>query len=62
MAHELFGETLKFLPENQSLQNNVVDDNKAVIDMENKIRDFQGLPHRSYRGQIDGLAPEVEVH
>jgi RHS repeat-associated protein len=58
-AHELFGETLKYTPGHEQLQQNVVDDNKAVIDVENKIRKFHGLPERSYNGHI--LTAEVEV-
>jgi hypothetical protein len=48
-AHELFAETYKYTPAGirEGLQNSIVDDSNKVIEIENKYRDFHGLPHRS---------------
>jgi RHS repeat-associated protein len=48
-AHELFAETYKYTPAGtkEGLQNNVIDDSNKVIEIENKYRDFHGLPRRS---------------
>ena len=61
-AHELLGETYKYTPEGTKagLQENVVNDSNKVIDIENEIRQFHGLPMRSYRGHID-LGEPVQV-
>jgi hypothetical protein len=47
VGHELFGETFKYLPGNAGLRNDIVKDSDKVIQIENEIRDFLGLPHRS---------------
>jgi hypothetical protein len=46
-AHELFGETLKLTPGNTWLQQNLVADSVAAVEVENKVRMFHGLPPRS---------------
>jgi RHS repeat-associated protein len=62
-AHELFGETYKYTPAGikEGLQNNIIDDSNKVIEIENKYRDFHGLPHRSGtdHGYIHG--PTIEI-
>jgi len=49
-AHEALAETLKLMPNYKWLQNNPLQDSIEVINMENLIRDFHGLPHRSGKG------------
>jgi hypothetical protein len=53
-AHELFGETYKYTPAGQKegLQNDIVKDSNRVIEIENKYRDFHGLPHRTGRDHL----------
>jgi hypothetical protein len=50
-AHELFAESYKYTPEGRrrglDQEKNFVDDSNTVIGIENKYRDFHGLPHRS---------------
>jgi RHS repeat-associated protein len=47
MAHELLGESFKYMRGNEALQKNIVDDSEKVIAIENEIRQFHGLPLRS---------------
>lgn len=58
-AHELFAESFKYLPGNQHLQNNIIDDSNAVIKIENEIRQFHGLPLRS--GKDHGYLQEQMI-
>jgi len=50
-VHELFAETYKYTPagikEGLNNEERVIDDSNKVIEIENKYRDFHGLPHRS---------------
>jgi RHS repeat-associated protein len=52
-AHELFGETIKVMPGSQNLQEDRVRDSIEAIDMENRIRDFHGLPRRSGKDHMN---------
>ena len=60
-GHELFGETQQYVKGSEHLQQNIMDNNKVVIDIENDLRRFHGLPMRSYNGHVS-LGPAVEVH
>jgi hypothetical protein len=59
MAHELFGETLKYRAGFEFLRNDPVQDSRIVIDKENETRQFHGLPYRtgSDHDNITTVAP-----
>jgi RHS repeat-associated protein len=65
MAHELFGETLKYTPEGRRAGLNQdahrIDDSNKVIDIENEVRTFHGLPKRSYNGHINLDSMEIKA-
>lgn len=64
-AHELFGETLKYTPGNQGLQgqdaNTRARDSRAVIGIENEIRDSLGVPRRSGKDHDGTFETEVII-
>jgi RHS repeat-associated protein len=64
-AHELFGETLKYTPGNQGLQaqdaNTRASDSRAVIGIENEIRDSLGVPRRSGKDHDGTFETEVII-
>lgn len=65
-AHELFGETLKYTPGNQGLQGDDPDtrarDSRAVIGIENEIRDSLGVPRRSGKDHNGTFETDVIIH
>ena len=63
VAHELFAETYKYTPAGtrEGLQDNVIDDSNKVIQIENKYRDFHGLPRRSGTDHGYIHAPTVTI-